>query len=454
MLNAVAERLRELDPAQARRYLETATDDEVRVVIESLGWEALARAKQRWPTGTWRTWILSTGRRFGKTRVGAEYCHQIAMEKPGRKIALIGRTVADVRDVMIRGASGLQHTGSPYVECKYTPSNRVFEWPNGSYALTFSSEKPDQTRGHEFDFAWADELAAWRKPRETWANLKLGMSKVGGTSRIIGTTTPRPLNFLRELYAEDSTHLTTGATMENAPNLSPEYLKEVIDLYEGTTTGRQELYGELLDEAEGALWKRKNFDEHRVAKALDLEEIVVAIDPAVTANEDSNETGLIVVGSKHVEDGGHGLRKHFYVLDDQSDRHTPLGWAKTALDQYAFWEADMIVAEVNNGGDLVEATIRQLDEDVPYRAVRAARGKQPRAQPVASLYEQGRVHHVGLFEDLEDQCCNWVPGESADSPDRMDALVWGITKLQGARGAPMASLEGLSGLDREPPWRI
>lgn len=445
--------LRHLDLERGRDYLAACTEDEVRGFIESLDWDLMAREKQRWPKGNWRTWVMSTGRRFGKTRTGAEYVHQVALAKPDTRIALIGRTVADVRDVMIKGRSGLQHTGSPYVTCKYIPSNREFHWPNGSMATTYSSEKPAQVRGAEFDLAWCDEIAYWRRLRETWEALEFAMSSLGGLVKVIATTTPRPLRFLRELYADPTTVLTSGATIENAANLSAEFLEHITGKYEGTTTGRQELEGELLDEAEGALWQRKHFDAHRVEKAEELEELVVAIDPAVTAHEESNETGIVTVGSKHVEDGGHGLRRHFYVLDDASGIHTPLAWAREALEAYTFYKADLIVAEVNNGGDLVEATIRQLDDEVPYRAVHAARGKQPRAQPVSSLYEQGRVHHVGLFEELEDQCCNWEPGTSTSSPDRLDALVWGITKLQGAaHGVPTTSLEGMSGLDRTPPW--
>lgn len=406
-----------------------------------------------WPEGDWRTWVLSTGRRFGKTRTGAEYVHKVAMERPGTRIGLVGRTVGDVRDVMIKGPSGLQNTGNPFVECKYEPSNRIFKWPNGSYALTFSAEKPAQLRGPEFDFAWADEIAYWQRLRETWDNLKLCMSGLEGESRIIATTTPLPLRFLRELYGQRTTHLTTGATMENAPNLSAEYLEEVLEKYEGTNTGRQELYGELLDEAEGALWKRRLFDDYRVESAEDLEEIVVAVDPAVTANAESDETGIVVAGAKHVPNAGGKLVKHFYIVDDRSGRHTPYEWATEALNCYREYEADVVVAEVNNGGDLVETNIRQLDDDVPYRAVRASRGKAPRAQPISSLYEQGRVHHIGIFEDLEDQCCNWEPGKAMDSPDRLDALVWAVTKLLGKKGASRpSSLEGMSGLDRTPPW--
>jgi predicted phage terminase large subunit-like protein len=366
-------------------------------------------------------WLLLSGRGFGKTLAGASWVNKLAVENAGWRLALVGRTASDVRDVMVDGATGIRSVNKSVT---YEPSKRRLTWPNGSTATTFTADQPDMLRGPQFHAAWCDELASWRY-RMAWDNLSLGL-RLGDRPRVCVTTTPRPIKLIRELMKDEHTVNVTGTTYENLDNLAPSFRKQVLERYEGTRLGRQELYAEILDDVPGALWNRDTLEQCRVDKAPALSQIVVAIDPAVTAGEDSDETGIVVCG---LGEDGHG-----YVLQDLSGRYTPEQWARRAVEAYNMHEANWIVAEVNNGGDLVERNIRlyrdgdlRLGERVSFRAVRAARGKYTRAEPIGNLYEQGRIHHVGVLPDLEDQQCTWVPGEA--SPDRVDALVWGMTEL-------------------------
>jgi phage terminase large subunit-like protein len=342
-------------------------------------------------------------------------------------MALVGPTASDVRDVMIEGESGLLAISPPWNRPRYEPSKRRLTWPNGAMATTYSAEEPERLRGPQHDGAWCDELAAWRYA-ETWDMLMFGL-RLGRDPRAIVTTTPRPVKLLRELLALDTTTKTGGSTYENRANLAPAFLDQIIRRYEGTRLGRQELNAELLDDVEGALWTRAMIDGARTAEAPDLARVVVAIDPATTATEDSDETGIVVAGR--------GVDGRFYVLDDCSCRLTPDGWATRAVGAFDRYEADRIIGEVNNGGDLVESCIRHAasarSRHIAYAKVHASRGKLVRAEPIAALYEQGRVSHVGSFPALEDQLCSWVPGSHDGSPDRMDALVWALTEL----GAPV-----------------
>jgi phage terminase large subunit-like protein len=298
-------------------------------------------------------------------------------------------------------------------------------------ATTYSADEPDLLRGPQHHAALADELAAWKRGEETWSNLMFGL-RLGENPRVVVTTTPRPLRLIRELRADPTTAVTSGSTYENRANLARPFLEQIVTKYEGTRLGRQELNGELLEDIPGALWTRTRIDELRVRQAPQLRRVVVAIDPAVTSGEDSDETGIVSVGKG--EDG------HLYVLADRTCRDTPLGWARRAIALFRELRAERLVAEVNNGGDLVEATIRSVDRSIPYTAVHASRGKRSRAEPIAALYEQGLVHHVGTFDALEDQMCMFTPDGFDGSPDHVDALVWAATELHEGAAATFAGV--------------
>jgi phage terminase large subunit-like protein len=386
------------------------------------------RPAQRPPKGDWRVWLLLAGRGFGKTRAGAEFVRHEIAEGRARRVALIGPTALDVRNVMVEGSSGLLNIGPRRKRPVYEPSKHRLTWRNGAVAETFSADEPDRLRGPQHDLAWCDELAAWRYPA-AWDMLLLGL-RLGRDPRVVVTTTPRPIRLVRALLADPKVAVTRGRTIENRANLAPAFLEQIVRRYEGTRLGRQELDAELLDDVPGALWTHALIDAVRLAAApADLVRIVVAIDPAVSSGEAADETGIVIAGR---DAEGHG-----YVLADASGRLAPLEWAQAAAAAYRAQHADRIVAEVNNGGDLVEATLRVVDPAIAFRAVRASRGKAARAEPVAALYEQGRIHHVGAFPALEDQMCAFAPGAHGDfdrarqgwSPDRVDALVWALTDL-------------------------
>ena len=388
-------------------------------------WPFWARPNQLPPQGDWRVWLLLAGRGFGKSRTGAEWVREQVESGRSRRIALVAPTAADVRDVMIEGESGLLAICPPWNMPVYESSKRRLTWPNGAIATTYSAEEPDRLRGPQHDAAWCDEVAAWRYP-ETWDMLMFGL-RLGVDPRCVVTTTPKPIPIVRNLLKSPTTAITRGSTYENRANLAEAFFEQIVAQYEGTRLGRQELYAEVLDDVEGALWTRALIDQHRVKVAPELKRIVVAIDPAITASDDSDETGIVVAGL--------GVDNHGYALDDLSLRASPDGWARRAVAAYHARKADRIVAEVNQGGDMVEYTIRTVDPRASIKKVHAARGKQTRAEPIVALYEQGRIHHVGVLPQLEEQMCNWVPG--MDSPDRMDAAVWAFTELMlGQRSMP------------------
>lgn len=329
---------------------------------------------------------------------------------------LAARTVDDARDVMVEGESGILAICPPWNRPTWMPSTRMLRWPNGAIAMVYSADKPDLFRGKQADGVWADELAAWRYP-EAWDQLLFGL-RLGPDPRVVVTTTPRPTPVIKELMAHPTTVVTRGSTYDNRANLAPAFFDGIISRYEGTRLGRQELYAEILDDNPNALWQRSQIDKLRVTEApAELQRIVVAIDPSATTTGD--EAGIIVAG---LGPDGHG-----YVLDDATIRGSPHTWGSKAVQAYHRHQADRIVAEVNNGGEMVELTIRTVDDKVAYKAVHASRGKRTRAEPIAALYEQGRVHHVGTFAELEDEMCDWEP--EMPSPNRMDALVWALTEL-------------------------
>lgn len=391
-------------------------------------WRRLARPNQLAPNGDWRVWLLLAGRGFGKTRTGAEYTRGEVEAGRVRRIALVGPTAADVRDVMVEGPAGMLAISPPWNRPKYEPSKRRLTWANGAQASLFSADEPDRLRGPQHDMAWCDELAAWRRP-DAWDMLMLGL-RLGKDPRCVVTTTPRPVAHVKALLAAKTTAITRGSTYENLDNLAPAFRDQIITQYEGTRLGRQELHAEILDDVPGALWQRGLLDDGRVTSFPDLVRIVVGVDPAASDNEGAAETGIIVAG---VGKDGHG-----YVLDDMSLRASPAGWASQVVAAYHKYKADRIVAEKNNGGDMVSHTILTADHMAAVKQVWASRGKLTRAEPIAALYEQAKVHHVGLLAHLEDQLCGWVPGET--SPDRLDALVWALTDLMLGGPTTLSSL--------------
>lgn len=391
-------------------------------------WRAHARPEQLPPPGAWRVWLLLAGRGFGKSRTGAEWIREQAESGRAKRIALVAATASDVRDVIVEGESGILAISPPTSRPLYEPSKRRLTWPNGAIATTYSADEPDRLRGPQHDAAWCDELAAWRYP-DAWDQLMFGL-RLGTDPRVVVTTTPRPTALVRQLVLSASTHVTRGSTYANRANLAPAFFEQIVKRYEGTRLGRQELEAEILDDAPGALWKRPMIDDARIAHAPDLVRVVVAVDPAVSARATSDETGVVVAG---VDRAGHG-----YILEDLSGRYSPAEWAALVVDAYARHRADRIVAEANQGGALVEANIRTASPNVAVELVHATRGKAVRAEPVAALYEQRRVHHVGVLAALEDQLTGWDPTTAERSPDRLDALVWALTSLLVDGGPPPA----------------
>ncbi len=405
---------RAVKQAGAAKVFGTLTVDERKLL--PYDWKAWARDNQLPPPGDWSLWLMLTGRGFGKSRSAAEFIR--AEVEAGRmsRVALIGRTPADVRDTMLEGESGLLSISPPWFKPTWNPSNRRVTWPNGATASTFSSFKPDELRGPQFDGAWGDEIRTWYNAKDTWANLMFGL-RLGQHPRAIATTTPLPTVLIKSLLALPTTVVTRGTSYENRANLAPSWFAKNIAPYEHTRLGRQEIQGELLEDVPGALWKRAWI---RIKAAPDLQRVVVAIDPAVTSSENSDETGIIVAGK--------GVDGEYYILADRSCRLSPDGWARRAVQAYRDFKADKIIGEVNNGGEMVGLTIRTVDANINYKAVHASRGKVSRAEPIAALYEQGKVSHLTAFPELEEQMTTWLP-ESGYSPDRLDAVVWAMTEL-------------------------
>lgn len=418
--------LKSLEPSKKLEALQDFTDDELLVL--SHDWAAHARDNQIPPEEFWSTWVILAGRGFGKTRTGAEWVKEQVENGTCGRIALIAPTSGDARDVMVEGESGILATASPWFKPVYEPSKRRLTWPNGAQAFTYSAEEPERLRGPQHDGGWADELCAWKYLQETWDMYQFGL-RLGDDPRTIVTTTPKPSKFLRELIDDEDTKVTKGTTYDNLDNLSPTFQKAVVKKYEGTRLGRQELNAEILEDNPDALWSSEIIEPYRITidDCPDLEKLCVAIDPAVTANKKSDETGIIIAGVAWKGDTLHG-----YVLEDCSLKAKPLKWAQVAETEYRQYDADRVIGEVNNGGDLVESNLRAVNKHISYEDVRASRGKAVRAEPVSALYEQGLIHHVGVFGKLEDQMTDWNPLDpTADSPDRLDALVWAFTWLFG-----------------------
>ena len=408
-------------PSSSRRALIDALPADVLSLIET-DWRAWAHPCQIPDEGDWGTWLFLGGRGAGKTRAGAEWLSGLA--EPGRRLALVGPTLHDVREVMIEGPSGLKAIAPPDQRPAYEASRRRLVWPNGAVAQAFSAEEPDRLRGPQFHHAWADEFCAWKAPGDTLASLRLGL-RLGEAPRLAVTTTPRPIRDLRTLIDEAGTVVTRAGTAVNAANLSPAFLEGLKALYAGTRLEAQEIDGRVL-EGDGALWTLEMLGRARGTKPDHLETVVVGVDPPATAGGDA--CGIVAVGRRG---------DTAYVLDDATVRgRSPIGWATAVAETVARHEADWVIAEINQGGDMVMEVLRQAQCGARTRGVRAHLAKQLRAEPVAALYEQGRVVHCGAFPDLEEELMRMGDG-GRDSPDRADALVWAVTDLLlGRRGKP------------------
>jgi phage terminase large subunit-like protein len=387
--------------------------------------------------GDWTTWLLVGGRGAGKTFAGAQWVRALALGlppydgMPAGHIALVGETEHDVREVMIEGVSGLLSVHARGERPEWLPSRRRLQWKNGAIAQAFSAEDPESLRGPQFSAAWADELAKWRHADATFDMLQFGL-RLGARPRQAITTTPRPIALLKRLMKDPATAITRATTRDNALNLAPAFLDTVLARYAGTRLGRQEIDGEIVEDRADALWSRALIETCRVTQAPPLRRIVVAVDPPASSGENADACGLVAAG--RAEDGA------LYVIADESTKGlSPAGWAAKAVALWRRLSADALVVEVNQGGDMVRAVIREADPAVPVIAVHARRGKWLRAEPVAALYEQGKVKHAGAFPALEDEMCDFgVDGlSSGRSPDRLDALVWGLASLSfGERGEP------------------
>ncbi|SMX36720.1 DNA-packaging protein [Maliponia aquimaris] len=396
--------------------------------------EFWAHPHQLPPEGDWRTWVILGGRGAGKTRAGAEWVRaQVEGAKPldagrCRRIALIGETYDQAREVMIYGESGILSCSPPDRKPRHNATRRTLVWPNGAEAVLFSAQDPEALRGPQFDGAWVDEFAKWKRARDVWDMLQFGL-RLGASPRVCVTTTPRNVNVLKELMELPSTVSTHAKTEANRAHLAKSFLEEVRARYAGSSLGRQELDGVLLEQVDGALWTRAMFDTGRSGRVPDLDRIVVAVDPPAGGGKRSDACGIVVAGIVEAEDP---RERRVYVLEDASVQGLgPTGWATAAVRAAERWQADRVVAEVNQGGAMVEATLRQIAPDLPFKAVHATRGKTLRAEPVAALYEQGRVFHGRGLEALEAQMCLMTPQgyEGSGSPDRVDALVWALTEL-------------------------
>ena len=425
-------------------WLASATPEEVTEFLGSLSQNAFlslpwlfefwALPHQLPPRGAWKTWVIMGGRGAGKTRAGAEWV-RLQVEGPGpgdpglaRRVALVGETVDQVRDVMVMGDSGIIACSPPDRKPEWLASKHQLVWPNGAIAQVFSAHEPDSMRGPQFDAAWADELGKWKKGGEAWDQLQFAL-RLGKNPRCVVTTTPRSVEVLKAILKNPSTVITHAPTEANRAHLAESFLAEVQARYGGTRLGRQELDGVLVEDEEGALWTTAMLEQARVGVVPEFSRIVVAVDPPVTATKQSDECGIVVVGA---DTRGDPKDWRAVVLEDASVKGaSPEGWARAALAAMERHGADRLVAEVNQGGDLVEQVVRTIDPQVPFRAVHATRSKMLRAEPVAALYEQGRVAHVRGLGALEDQMCKMtaVGWKGSGSPDRLDALVWALTEL-------------------------
>lgn len=407
--------------------MNSLTDEQAYALLHD--WAFWARPEQLPPTQWGKDgcfiWNVRAGRGFGKTRLSAETFIQAVRNWGYKYPNLAGATAEDVRDIMIEGESGILACAPEDFKPEFIPSLKKLIWPNKVETHIYYGSEPNKARGPQSDFLWCDELAKWQRQEETFDNLLMGL-RLGPNPLCIVTSTPRPTKFLMDLEKRTDkqgracTVTTRGRTQDNFRNLSPVFISTIISKYEGTRLGRQELEGDFLDDNPDALWKRSDIDNNRVFQIPQLAYVVVGVDPAATSKAGSDDTGIIAAG----KDGA----GQYYVLGDYTLHDTPRKWGEAAITAYHKHKANLIVGETNQGGEMVEHTIKTIDSNIPFRAVHASRGKATRAEPVSALYEQGKVRHFGAFPELEDQLCEWVPG-AEKSPDRLDALVWAISFL-------------------------
>ena len=415
-------------------FLKTLSPAEIEYLLHH--WPFWARPDQLPPSGDWTSWLVLGGRGAGKTRTGAEWVRSLVEGEtplgPGSasRIALVAQDYGEARSVMVEGESGILALTPRHWRPTWRKTARELHWPNGAKATLFSAEDPEALRGPQHDAAWLDEFAKYPYAEETWDMLQFGL-RLGSRPRQVVTTTPRATSALKRLWADPHTVTTRAATSANRANLADAFFNAVVARYEGTRLGRQELGGELIDDVAGALWSRELIEGTRVHEAPPLARVVVGIDPPVSAGPRADECGLLVVG---LDAEGRG-----FVLADRSVQGLgPAAWAAKAVKAFHEFEADRLIAEVNQGGELVRSVLEQVDKNVPLRLVRASRGKVLRAEPIAALYERGRIAHVGTHPELEDQMCTYTGSGRDASPDRLDALVWALTELMltGEAGTP------------------
>ena len=430
--------LRHDDDRLARTLPEALNQGERDVVLTN--WPMWARAAQLPPDGEWRVWLIMAGRGFGKTRAGAEWVRMVAERDHSARIALVASSLHEARSVMVEGESGIMAVSPPHMRPRYEPSLRRLVWPNGAQALLYSAAEAEALRGPQHSHAWCDEIAKWDdnqgQARRCWDNLMLGL-RLGEAPQIVATTTPRAVPLVRRLMAQVSEDgdvvLTRGSTLENEANLPGRFIADVTREFGGTVLGRQELDGELIDDLPGALWTRALLETCRETAAVPaMKRVIVGVDPPASAAGDA--CGIVVCGL-----GDDGVAR---VLTDATvEKASPERWARAVAETARTWSADRVVAEANQGGAMVEAVLRAANATLPLRLVHATRGKVARAEPVAALYETGRVRHAGMFARLEDELCGLLPGGTYQgpgrSPDRADACVWALTELMlGRSGEP------------------
>ncbi|MEM9054175.1 MAG: terminase family protein [Pseudomonadota bacterium] len=391
-----------------------------------------ARDAQRPPKGDWRTWLFMGGRGAGKTRAGAEWARFSALYGGCERIALVGPTLGDVREVMIEGPSGLR-TIEPWDHLRpvFSVSRRRLEWPNGAVGLVFSAEDPESLRGPQFDAAWCDEIGIWVRGETVWNNLQLGL-RLGADPRCVATTTPRPVPLVQRLVGGEAV-VTHSQTKDNAEHLAPGFFDQMQTAYSGTVLGRQELEGELLEDPEGAVWRRRDLDAQRVMRVPEqFDDVIIAIDPPVTSHAASDACGIIAAGRAAAD----GFGEKCFILADASARGLrPSDWAARAVSLAQDVGASSLVVEANQGGEMVRSVLESVGCTLPIRLVYARLGKQARAAPVAALYGQHAIAHVGTLSALEDEMCRFGAEGFVGSPDRVDALVWAVTVLMLERQA-------------------
>lgn len=422
-------RLSDLSVVELAKLKTSLTPEEKAALVYH--WESWARQEQIAPKGNWDGWLMLAGRGWGKTRASAEIVRAEAESGRSKRIGLVAETSADGKDVIVLGESGIMAVSPPWFKPTFVSSGSggrpKLTWPNGVIASLYDAREPDQLRGPQHDFILFDELAKYRYAEAVFDQAMFGL-RLGDHPRWVAATTPRPISLIKRLIHQKGVVVTRGKSSDNLANIASSYRTNVIDRYKGTRLGRQELDAEILEDVPGALWSRRGLDEERVDRAPALKRLIVAVDPATTSGETANETGIIVAGAS--EDN------HGYVLEDWSARGTPDQWARKVVAAYRKYNADHIVAESNQGGEMVRMVIQSVEPNLPVRLVHASRGKYVRAEPISALYEQGRIHHVGTLPTLEDQMIAFTPERAADrsdgiSPDRVDALVWAFTDLFG-----------------------